>query len=161
AKLLAAQRLNIAAANREGGYEEVYSRPGTTRERVSETTTPSRSESHVPSWIVPLALLAGALGLLWYWGSRPVRTRAAYDEPNPKAGALMTMDRLLMKYDPVIREARMQGVRITEVTRYNDKLLIKGTAPSLEAANKVWDAIKRVNPAVDDIVADFQVANAR
>jgi len=159
-RLLAAQRLNIAAASREGRIEETYEGEGVgARERVAETYTPSRSESHVPSWIVPLALLAGALGLLWYWGSRPTRTQAAYENVNPKAGTVLSLDRLRMKYGSVLREARMQGVQISEVARYNDKLFIKGTAPSLDAANKVWDEIKRVNPGLDDIMADFQVEN--
>jgi nucleoid-associated protein YgaU len=39
----------------------------------------------------------------------------------------------------------------------DNKLVIKGAAPTLEAANKVWDEIKRVNPAANDIAADFPV----
>jgi nucleoid-associated protein YgaU len=30
-------------------------------------------------------------------------------------------------------------------------------APSMDAANKVWDEIKRINPRLDDIIADFPV----
>jgi nucleoid-associated protein YgaU len=34
---------------------------------------------------------------------------------------------------------------------------MKGTAPSQEAANAVWDAIKRINPKLDDVIADFPI----
>jgi nucleoid-associated protein YgaU len=41
------------------------------------------------------------------------------------------------------------------------KLFMKGAAPSLDAANKVWDEIKRINPRLDDIIADFPVDTSR
>ena len=38
-----------------------------------------------------------------------------------------------------------------------NKLVMKGVAPSLEAANAVWNEIKRINPKADDVNADFPV----
>jgi hypothetical protein len=61
------------------------------------------------------------------------------------------------KYQSVINTAQTQGVRISSMTSENGKLVVTGTAPSVEAANKVWDEIKRVNPSMDDIVANFTV----
>jgi hypothetical protein len=61
------------------------------------------------------------------------------------------------KYQSVIGAAQAQGVQISNMTSENGKLVITGTAPSVEAVNKVWDEIKRVNPSMDDIVARFTV----
>src|SRR5215813_13287146 len=61
------------------------------------------------------------------------------------------------KYQTVIDQVQAQGIQIANLHQQDGKLFIKGTAPSLEAANKVWDEIKRINPKLDDIVADFPV----
>jgi LysM repeat protein len=62
-----------------------------------------------------------------------------------------------MKYQSVIQLVQAQGVQVANLHQQDGKLFIKGTAPSLEAANKVWDEIKRINPKLDDIIADFPV----
>jgi nucleoid-associated protein YgaU len=61
------------------------------------------------------------------------------------------------KYRTVIQVIETHGIRVANMHQQDGKLFIKGTAPSLEAANKVWDEIKRINPRLDDIVADFPV----
>jgi LysM repeat protein len=61
------------------------------------------------------------------------------------------------KYQTVIQEIQAQGIQVANLHQQDGKLFIKGTAPSLEAANKVWDEIKRINPRLDDIIADFPV----
>ena len=43
----------------------------------------------------------------------------------------------------------------------NNKLFIKGIAPSESAKNKFWDQIKLVNPSADDITADISVDTGR
>ena len=50
-----------------------------------------------------------------------------------------------------------QQVSVKNLHLQDGKLFIKGVAPSLDAANKVWDEIKRVNPAANDITADLPV----
>jgi nucleoid-associated protein YgaU len=64
---------------------------------------------------------------------------------------------LKAKYQSVIDVVQTQGIRLANLHLQDGKLFIKGTAPSLEAANAVWDEIKRVNPRADDITADFPV----
>jgi hypothetical protein len=64
---------------------------------------------------------------------------------------------LKYKYQSVINTAQAQGVRISSMTYENGKLVITGTAPTVEAANRVWDEIKRVNPSLNDIAANFTV----
>src|SRR5262249_49129674 len=61
------------------------------------------------------------------------------------------------KYQSVMDVANAQGVRISSVSAKDGMLFVQGTAPSLEAANKVWDEIKQVNPRMDDIIAGFTV----
>jgi nucleoid-associated protein YgaU len=71
---------------------------------------------------------------------------------------MASFEELKTKYQSVIRQVQAQGVQVANLHQQQDgKLFIKGTAPSQEAANKVWDEIKRVNPKMDDIVADFPV----
>ncbi len=61
------------------------------------------------------------------------------------------------KYKAVIEQVQAQGIQVANLHQQDGKLFIKGTAPSLQAANRVWDEIKRINPKLDDIVADFPV----
>jgi len=170
ASLLAGQRDNISAALPERVYEDTYSRPraaGHERAARAYTETETRHRTHSSSWILPLALLAGAIALLWYWSARPrdtafsppSRVQAGRDagRDDNEARRLRSSEALNAKYTSVLREARDQGIDITDFREENGKLVIKGKAPSLEAANKVWDEIKRVNPNLDDISADFPV----
>jgi len=62
-----------------------------------------------------------------------------------------------MKYQTVIQQIQVLGIQLANLHQQDGKLFMKGTAPSLEAANKIWDEIKRINPKLDDIVADFPV----
>jgi nucleoid-associated protein YgaU len=68
-----------------------------------------------------------------------------------------SFDELKTKYQSVIQLIQGQGVQLANLHVQDGKLLMKGFAPSMEAANKVWDEIKRINPRLDDIMADFPV----
>jgi LysM repeat protein len=70
---------------------------------------------------------------------------------------VLSLEGLKSKYASVIQEAQAQGVRITDIHEDNGKLVIKGTSPSVEATNNVWNEIKRVNPLMDDISASLLV----
>ena len=61
------------------------------------------------------------------------------------------------KYESVIQMVQAEGIQLANLHQQDGKLFIKGSAPSMEAANKVWDEIKRINPQLDDIMADFPV----
>jgi LysM repeat protein len=179
--LLSSQRANIAAAMPSGiaetlgeVTEEPYATPrAASRSRMTETYSGSRPETPRPgwlAWILPLALVAGALGLIWHLASRPTvqagreetrtteRARGLNDEMKFRGQA--SLDALRAKYQSVFREAQAQGVQLSSVRVQDGKLVLQGTAPSLEAANKVWAEIKRVNPGLDEIVADFSVASS-
>jgi hypothetical protein len=167
--LLASQRDNFAAATSEA----VPGRAGATAEPASYAREPMRDVSyrgaeraestptHSRSWALPLLVLLGLIGLLWYWASRP-STHAGYESGRASVRAPGTVSSsslaaLAAKYQSVIDLAQAQGIRITSLGEQNGKLVIRGTAPSLQAANNLWNEIKRINPAMDDIVADFPV----
>jgi LysM repeat protein len=61
------------------------------------------------------------------------------------------------KYQSVIQTIQAEGIHLANLHQQDGKLFMKGSAPSVEAANKVWDEIKRINPRLDDIMADFPV----
>jgi nucleoid-associated protein YgaU len=70
---------------------------------------------------------------------------------------MASLDQLKAKYQSVLQVIQDEQVSLKNLHLQDDKLFIKGVAPSLDAANKVWDEIKRVNPSADDITADFPV----
>ena len=70
---------------------------------------------------------------------------------------MASLEELKSKYQSVLQVIQQQQVSVKNLHLQDGKLFIKGAAPSLEAANKVWDEIKRVNPKADDITADSPV----
>jgi nucleoid-associated protein YgaU len=70
---------------------------------------------------------------------------------------MASLDELKAKYQSVLQVIQQQQISVKNLHVQDNKLFIKGVAPSLDAANKVWDEIKRVNPRADDITADFPV----
>lgn len=62
------------------------------------------------------------------------------------------------KYGAVLRVIEQQGVRLQNVHVENDKLLIRGQAPSQDAKNQIWNQIKLIDPNFSsDLVADITV----
>jgi nucleoid-associated protein YgaU len=70
---------------------------------------------------------------------------------------MASFDDLKAKYQSVLQVVQDQQVQMKNLHLEGNKLVMKGVAPSIEAANAVWTEIKRVNPAADDISADFPV----
>ena len=81
----------------------------------------------------------------------------AQQQPN----AQQRFDELRSKYQSVLTTADQQRIQFHHLHVQDDKLFIKGTAPSEDAKNKFWDEIKRVNPNADDITADINVDASR
>jgi hypothetical protein len=163
--LLASQRSNIAAAMPQGMVEETYAGPRVARARAPETYTTPRTTHTGTNWLLPLALLAGVLGLMWWLSGRtretalvPRTTVHAGNEEGARTGTTLSLNDLKNKYSSVFEEARSQGVQISDLREQDGKLVIRGTAPSQEAANRVWEAIKRVNPSLNDVMADIKVS---
>ena len=70
---------------------------------------------------------------------------------------MASFEELKAKYQSVLEVIQEEQISVKNLHLQDDKLFIKGVAPSLEAANKAWDAIKRVNPSANDVTADFAV----
>jgi LysM repeat protein len=68
---------------------------------------------------------------------------------------------LKQKYQSVLTTADQQHVQFQNLHVQDNKLFIKGTAPSDEAKGKFWDQIKLVSPTQDDITADINVDSSR
>lgn len=65
------------------------------------------------------------------------------------------LNELKQKYGSVLRVIEQAGVKLKNVHVENNKLLIRGAAPSQAAKNQVWDQIKLVDPTYSDLVADI------
>src|SRR5262245_58415859 len=70
---------------------------------------------------------------------------------------MASLEELKAKYQSVLNVIQQQQISVQNLHVQDGKLFVKGKAPSLDAANKVWHEIKRVNPQLNDITADFPV----
>lgn len=64
------------------------------------------------------------------------------------------LQQLKQKYASVIETIKKfseEGATVEEPTLADDKLLLKGSVPSQVIANRVWDAIKQVDPQYSDL----------
>ena len=64
------------------------------------------------------------------------------------------LDQLKQKYAPVLAvfsHFAPQGAQLDDVSLDGEKLHLKGTVPSTVIANRVWDAIKQVDPVYADL----------
>ena len=82
-------------------------------------------------------------------------------EAEQQQGAQQRFDQLKQKYQSVLNMADQQKIQFQNLHVQDDKLFIRGIAPSEDAKNKFWDQIKLVNPNADDITADITVDSSR
>ena len=69
---------------------------------------------------------------------------------------------LKTKYQSVLNAIEQQQVQLQNLHVQDNKLFIKGTAPSAEAKNKIWDQIKLVDSSYDkDLTVDISFDAAR
>jgi LysM repeat protein len=78
---------------------------------------------------------------------------AVTDQPQ----AQQRFSALKQKYQAVLRTIEHEGVQLQNLHVEQDKLFIRGIAPSEAAKTKVWDQIKQVDAAAKDITADITV----
>ena len=76
-------------------------------------------------------------------------------------GAQQRFEQLKQKYQSVLNMADQEKIQFQNLHVQDNKLFIRGVAPSEEAKNKFWDQIKLVNPNTDDITADISVDSSR
>jgi hypothetical protein len=66
------------------------------------------------------------------------------------------LEQLKGKYHTVLAVIQQQGVQLTNLHAENGKLVIRGRAPSVEAANRVWDQIKLHPDYARDLMVDIK-----
>lgn len=76
-------------------------------------------------------------------------------------GAQQRFNELKQKYQTVLNVSDSEKIQFLNLHVENNKLFIRGIAPSEEAKNKFWDQVKLVNPNADDITADLSVDASR
>jgi nucleoid-associated protein YgaU len=72
----------------------------------------------------------------------------------------ISMDRfeeLKQKYASVLAAVQQQGVRLAHLHVQDNKLFMEGAAPSAAIKNALWNQIKAINPAYDDITVNVTV----
>jgi nucleoid-associated protein YgaU len=72
----------------------------------------------------------------------------------------MAMDRfeeLKSKYQTVLKAIQEKSVHLANLHLQDNKLFVKGAAPSQAVKNHIWDLIKIINPKYDDITAEIAV----
>jgi len=67
-------------------------------------------------------------------------------------------EQLKQKYQPVQNAMAQQQVRLQNLNMQGDQLFMRAEAPSQDAKNRVWDAIKLVDPSHADLIADITVS---
>ena len=70
-------------------------------------------------------------------------------------------DQLKAKYQSLLKVTDQQQIQLQNLHVQDNKLFIRGIAPSDDAKNRFWDELKRVNPQIDDITADITVDPSR
>ena len=82
-------------------------------------------------------------------------------EAEGQPDAQKRFNELRQKYQSVLNVSDQERIQFQNLHVQDNKLFIKGTAPSEEAKNKFWDQVKLVNPNGDDINADISVDQSR
>ena len=82
-------------------------------------------------------------------------------EQAQQAGGQQRFEQLKQKYQSVLNLADQEKIQFQNLHVQDNKLFIRGIAPSEDVKNKFWDQIKLVNPNADDITADISVDSSR
>ena len=82
-------------------------------------------------------------------------------EAEQQQGAQQRFNELKQKYQTVLNVSDKEQIRFQNLHVQDNKLFIKGVAPSEDAKNRFWDQVKLANPNADDITADITVDQSR
>jgi hypothetical protein len=76
-------------------------------------------------------------------------------------GGQQRFNELKQKYQTLLTVADQERIQFQNLHVENNKLFIRGIAPSEAAKNKFWDQVKLVNPNADDITAEISIDQSR
>lgn len=66
-------------------------------------------------------------------------------------------EQLKAKYQPVLDTIQKEGAELQNVNLDGNQLFVKATAVSEASKNRIWDAIKMVDPQFADLKHDIEV----
>ena len=70
---------------------------------------------------------------------------------------MASLEELKTKYAPALKKIEEQGVKLQNLHVQDNKLFIKGAAPTDAAKNEVWTAIKSVDRTYSDLLCDITI----
>jgi nucleoid-associated protein YgaU len=70
-------------------------------------------------------------------------------------------EQLKAKYQPVLDAIQREGAELQNVNLDGNQLFIKATAVSEASKNRIWDAIKAVDPKFADLKHDIEVREGK
>lgn len=70
---------------------------------------------------------------------------------------MATLEEYKSKYSNALQVITQKGVRLSHMHVQNNKFFLQGAAPSEQAKNDVWNAIKAVDPSYSDLTCDLTV----
>ena len=65
-------------------------------------------------------------------------------------------EQLRQKYQPVLDAIQQEGAQLQNLNLDENQLYLKATATSEASKNRIWDAIKRVDPNFADLKHDIE-----
>lgn len=69
----------------------------------------------------------------------------------------MDLEQLKQKYASVLESIQKNNVRLDHLHVQDGKLFMQGAAPDEACKNRIWDAIKAVDPAYNDLTCDLSI----
>ena len=69
----------------------------------------------------------------------------------------MDLEQLKQKYASVLQAVQQNNVRLDHLHVQDNKLFMQGAAPNEACKNRVWDAIKAVDPSYSDLTCDLTI----
>ena len=66
-------------------------------------------------------------------------------------------EQLKQKYQPVLNTIQREGAELENLNLDGNQLFLKATAVSEASKNRIWDAIKQVDPNFADLKHDIEV----
>jgi LysM repeat protein len=69
----------------------------------------------------------------------------------------MELEQLKQKYASALEAVQKNNVRLDHLHVQGGKLFMQGAAPNEASKNRVWDAIKAVDPTYSDLTCDLSI----
>jgi hypothetical protein len=79
----------------------------------------------------------------------------------PKGCFMADFEQLKQKYQPVLDAITKEGAQLMNLNLDGVQLYLKATADSESSKDRIWDAIKKADPAFADLKHDFEVMCGR